>query len=48
MFMGLKFTFPGRFVSPLGFLGMITFVSAHYPRHYWCIADAFYRAPGVR
>jgi len=24
--MGLKFTFPGRFVSPLGFLGMITFV----------------------
>lgn len=26
IFMGLKFTFPGRFVSPLGFLGMITFV----------------------
>ena len=24
--MGLKFTFPARFVSPLGFLGMITFV----------------------
>jgi len=24
--MGLKFTFPGRFVSPLGFLGMLTFV----------------------
>jgi ubiquinol-cytochrome c reductase cytochrome b subunit len=24
--MGLKFTFPGRFVSPLGFLGMITFI----------------------
>jgi len=26
IFMGLKFTFPGRFVSPLGFLGMLTFV----------------------
>src|SRR5919201_4225502 len=26
IFMGLKFTFPGRFVSPLGFLGMITFI----------------------
>src|SRR6185437_9380688 len=26
IFMGMKFTFPGRFVSPLGFLGMITFV----------------------
>jgi ubiquinol-cytochrome c reductase cytochrome b subunit len=24
--MGLKFTFPGRFVSPLGFLGMLTFI----------------------
>ena len=24
--MGLKFTFPTRFVSPLGFLGMLTFV----------------------
>jgi ubiquinol-cytochrome c reductase cytochrome b subunit len=24
--MGLKFTFPSRFVSPLGFLGMLTFV----------------------
>jgi ubiquinol-cytochrome c reductase cytochrome b subunit len=24
--MGMKFTFPGRFVSPLGFLGMLTFV----------------------
>src|SRR5215204_4589253 len=26
IFMGLKFTFPTRFVSPLGFLGMLTFV----------------------
>src|SRR5215831_17850779 len=26
IFMGIKFTFPGRFVSPLGFLGMLTFV----------------------
>ncbi len=26
IFMGLKFTFPGRFVSPLGFLGMLTFI----------------------
>ena len=26
IFMGLKFTFPARFVSPLGFLGMLTFV----------------------
>src|ERR671924_19740 len=26
IFMALKFTFPSRFVSPLGFLGMITFV----------------------
>src|SRR5215210_5080579 len=26
IFMGLKFTFPTRFVSPLGFLGMMTFV----------------------
>jgi ubiquinol-cytochrome c reductase cytochrome b subunit len=26
LFMGRKFTFPGRFVSPLGFLGMLTFV----------------------
>src|SRR4029453_4993997 len=26
IFMGLKFTFPSRFVSPLGFLGMLTFV----------------------
>ena len=26
IFMGMKFTFPGRFVSPLGFLGMLTFV----------------------
>src|SRR5213594_4883968 len=26
LFMGMKFTFPGRFVSPLGFLGMLTFV----------------------
>ncbi|MGC2427403.1 MAG: cytochrome b N-terminal domain-containing protein [Nitrososphaeraceae archaeon] len=26
IFMGLKFTLPGRFVSPLGFLGMLTFV----------------------
>src|SRR5918911_3552603 len=26
IFMGLKFTIPGRFVSPLGFLGMLTFV----------------------
>jgi ubiquinol-cytochrome c reductase cytochrome b subunit len=25
--MGLKFTLPGRFVSPLGFLGMLTFVT---------------------
>ena len=24
--MGMKFTFPSRFVSPLGFLGMLTFV----------------------
>ena len=24
--MGIKFTFPGRFVSPLGFLGMLTFI----------------------
>ncbi len=24
--MGLKFTFPAKFVSPLGFLGMLTFV----------------------
>jgi ubiquinol-cytochrome c reductase cytochrome b subunit len=24
--MALKFTFPARFVSPLGFLGMLTFV----------------------
>ena len=27
IFMGLKFTLPGRFVSPLGFLGMLTFVT---------------------
>ena len=27
IFMGMKFTFPGRFVSPLGFLGMLTFVT---------------------
>lgn len=27
MFLGLKFTFPSRFVSPLGFLGMLTFVT---------------------
>src|SRR5678816_4695149 len=26
IFMGLKFTFPSKFVSPLGFLGMLTFV----------------------
>jgi len=26
IFMALKFTFPSRFVSPLGFLGMLTFV----------------------
>lgn len=26
IFMGMKFTFPTRFVSPLGFLGMLTFV----------------------
>ena len=26
IFMGIKFTFPSRFVSPLGFLGMLTFV----------------------
>src|SRR5881296_872572 len=26
IFMGLKFTLPSRFVSPLGFLGMLTFV----------------------
>src|SRR5579884_459428 len=26
IFMGIKFTFPGRFVYPLGFLGMLTFV----------------------
>src|SRR5678816_2970068 len=26
IFMGLKFTIPSRFVSPLGFLGMLTFV----------------------
>ena len=26
LFMGMKFTFPSRFVSPLGFLGMLTFV----------------------
>lgn len=26
IFMGMKFTLPGRFVSPLGFLGMLTFV----------------------
>ena len=26
IFMGMKFTFPGRFVSPLGFLGMLKFV----------------------
>jgi ubiquinol-cytochrome c reductase cytochrome b subunit len=26
IFMGIKFTFPGRFVNPLGFLGMLTFV----------------------
>jgi ubiquinol-cytochrome c reductase cytochrome b subunit len=26
LFMGMKFTFPGRFVSPLGFLGMLTFI----------------------
>ena len=26
IFMALKFTFPARFVSPLGFLGMLTFV----------------------
>src|SRR5919112_249387 len=26
IFMGMKFTFPGRFVSPLGFLGMLTFI----------------------
>src|SRR5919108_512880 len=26
LFMGMKFTFPTRFVSPLGFLGMLTFV----------------------
>ena len=24
--MGMKFTVPSRFVSPLGFLGMLTFV----------------------
>ena len=27
MFLGLKFTFPSRFVSPLGFLGMLTFIT---------------------
>src|SRR5215218_3195555 len=27
IFMGLKFTFPSKFVSPLGFLGMLTFVT---------------------
>ncbi len=27
IFMGLKFTFPAKFVSPLGFLGMLTFVT---------------------
>ena len=26
IFMGLKFTLPTKFVSPLGFLGMLTFV----------------------
>ena len=26
IFMGMKFTIPSRFVSPLGFLGMLTFV----------------------
>ncbi len=26
IFMGIKFTFPSRFVSPLGFLGMLTFI----------------------
>ena len=26
IFMGMKFTFPTRFVSPLGFLGMLTFI----------------------
>ncbi len=27
LFLGLKFTFPSRFVSPLGFLGMLTFIT---------------------
>jgi ubiquinol-cytochrome c reductase cytochrome b subunit len=27
IFMGMKFTFPSRFVSPLGFLGMLTFIT---------------------
>ena len=27
LFLGMKFTFPSRFVSPLGFLGMLTFIT---------------------
>jgi len=27
LFLGVKFTFPSRFVSPLGFLGMLTFIT---------------------
>lgn len=27
LFLGIKFTFPSRFVSPLGFLGMLTFIT---------------------
>ncbi|MEM2759330.1 MAG: cytochrome b N-terminal domain-containing protein [Nitrososphaerales archaeon] len=27
LFLGMKFTFPSRYVSPLGFLGMLTFIT---------------------
>ncbi|MEM0496027.1 MAG: hypothetical protein QW178_03310, partial [Candidatus Nitrosocaldus sp.] len=27
IFVGIKFTYPSRFVSPMGFLGMLTFIT---------------------
>ena len=36
IFTGIKFSFPARFVSPFGFLGMLTFIIFINLGSIWC------------
>ena len=38
IFTAIKFSFPARFVSPFGFLGMLTFIVFIILRNFWSAA----------